>query len=319
MNWDTDRINSRQRVISDNDYGGDPDGLVQLAHLLLSPSVDVPSVISSSLSGDDPFGLGGKSAARGAAEAAEVARLCGRDDVPIIAGSEPKMTRPDEPVDSDAARAIHAEAMRDDTELPLFVTCGGSLTEIASAWLLEPRIADRLTLVWIGGREHPGLAEPPPGGGDMEYNTGLDPIAAQVVFNDSDLDIWQVPRDVYRMAMASRAELLVRMRSQGELGRYLFDELAQVVEMATSHGIDVGEIYVLGDNPLVLLTALRTGFEPGPASSPSVTRPCPLLLDTGAYEDRPDGRPIRIFTGIDQRLLLEDLYTKLALHAAGDR
>ena len=35
----------RIRVITDNDYSGDPDGLVQLAHLLLSPSVDIRAVV----------------------------------------------------------------------------------------------------------------------------------------------------------------------------------------------------------------------------------------------------------------------------------
>jgi purine nucleosidase len=42
----------RLRVISDNDYAGDPDGLFQLAHHVLSPSVDVRAVIGSHLAVD---------------------------------------------------------------------------------------------------------------------------------------------------------------------------------------------------------------------------------------------------------------------------
>ena len=42
-------MSPRLRVITDNDYSGDPDGLVQLAHLLLSPSVDVRAVLGSHL------------------------------------------------------------------------------------------------------------------------------------------------------------------------------------------------------------------------------------------------------------------------------
>ena len=317
MTWSATDIAARQRVITDNDYGGDTDGLVQLAHLLLSPSVSVPFVISSHLGASDPFGVGNEgSAARGARAAAHIAELCGRSDVTVIAGSERGLVSRTEPVDSPAARAIVAEAMRDD-DVPLFVTAGGSLTEIASAWLLEPRIAQRLTVVWIGGREHEGLAEVPPGAGDLEYNTGLDLTAAQVVFDDSDLVVWQVPRSTYRMVIASRAELLRRLAPAGVLGRFLYDELARVVAMATSHGWTLGETYVLGDSPLVSLTALWTAFEPGPASSASIMMPCPRLTDSGRYEARPDGRPLRIFTGIDQRLLLEDLYCKLALHADG--
>src|SRR5690606_32970865 len=59
--------------------------------------------------------------------------------------------------------------------------------------LLEPRIAERMTLVWIGGNEHEGLAYPPPGGMPIEYNLLIDPIAGQVVFNDSEIPLWQVP------------------------------------------------------------------------------------------------------------------------------
>ena len=312
--WRLDSIAHRQRVITDNDYGGDPDGLVQLAQLLLSPSVDVRGVIASHLGADDPFELGsrGTSAARGATQAMRIAELCGRSKIRIVAGDENGLFDRSTPRDSAGARMIVTEAMRDDTDVPLFVTCGGSLTEIASAWMLEPRIVERLTLIWIGGTEYPELAEPPPGGSDMEYNTGLDPIAAQVVFNDSDIDIWQVPRSTYRMAITSRAELRRRMLPAGALGRHLFQAIADIVDVAASRQHRLGETYVLGDSPLVLLTALWTSFEPWPASSPCITRPCPCIEDSGLYADRPDGRPIRIFTGIDNRLMLEDLYGKLA-------
>jgi len=312
--WQADSIAHRLRVISDNDYGGDPDGLVQLAHLLLSPSVDVRCVIASHLGRNDPFERASGTGAiqRGSAEAARIAELCGRgDEVAVVAGGERGLKDRSTARESKATTAIVAEALRDDTELPLFVTCGGSLTEIASAWLLEPRIAARLTLVWIGGHEYPELAGPPPGGGDMEYNTGLDPIAAQVVFNDSDLDIWQVPRSTYRMAITSRAELRRRMRPSGALGGHLYGALGGVAEFAGASGVHVGETYVLGDSPLVLLTALWTGFEPGPASSPWIVRACPRIEDSGLYAERADGRPIRVFTGLDNRVMFEDLYAKL--------
>lgn len=77
--------------------------------------------------------------------------------------------------------------MADDAR-PLFACFGGGLTELASAWLLHPRISDRLIVVWIGGSEYPGLAVPPPGAGGPEFNAGIDAAAAQVVFNDSDLE-----------------------------------------------------------------------------------------------------------------------------------
>ena len=218
---------------------------------------------------------------------ANVVDLSGRSDVPVLTGSDRSLADHDSPVMSDGVAAIIAEAMRDDIELPLFVTCGAGLTDIASAWLLEPRIGRRLTLIWIGGGEHPGHAEPPPGEGPMEYNLAIDPIAAQVVFNHSDIAIWQVPRNVYRTVMASRAELLARMRPCGALGRHLFDALGWLAGMAAEHGINLGETYILGDSPLVLLTALQSSFHPDTASSTYVVMPCPRILTPASTSRTP--------------------------------
>lgn len=315
--WDIDSITHRVRVITDNDYAGDPDGLVQLAQLFLSPNVDIRHVISSHLPENDGFDPSGRSAARGAVAATRIAEFCRRDDVPVTAGSETPLRDARTPIESDAARAIVDEAMRDDTDLPLFVTCGGGLTEIASALLMEPRIAQRVTLVWIGGEEYPDLASYGTDNTEVEYNTGIDLVAAQVVF-DSDLPFWQVPRNVYRQAIASRAELRLRMRSAGPLGRHLYQSLGGVVKLARSRGLDLGEVFILGDSPLVLLTALWSSFKPEPASTPSVVRPRPRIGDDGHYIDRPDGAPVRVFTVLDNRLMIEDLYAKLAELAMTD-
>jgi len=41
-----------------------------------------------------------------------------------------------------------------------------------------------------------------------------------------------------------------------------------------------------------------------------------VIHDTGLYAaGAPDARPIRIFTGLDTRLMFEDFYAKLVLHA----
>ncbi len=309
--WTSPR--SLVRVISDNDYCGDPDGLVQLAHHLLCTNIEVRAVIGSQVAPIDPA-FSSRSADESVAAAARVAALADRADVVILAGANEPLAGTDGPRPSAAADAIVAEALRDDTDLPLVVACGGGLTNVASAWLMEPRIAERLTLVWIGGNEHDELADAPPGALAVEYNAGIDLAAAQVVFNDSDLPIWQVPRDAYRQVLASRSELLTRMRPHGALGAHLFDALGRFADLVADFG-HRGDAYPLGDSPLVLLTALVSVFEPGPSSCRSVVRPCPRIDEAGRYQPRADGAPLRIFTHLDVRLLLEDLYAKLALHA----
>ena len=243
---------SRYRVIIDNDFSGDPDGLVQLAHHVLSPSVDVRAVIGSHLRP-----LPGMDAALALPEsavdkAAEVLRLAGREDITLVAGASGPMADRCSPAASAGASAIIEEAMRDD-DRPLFVCSGGSLTALATAWLLEPRIAERLTAVWIGGVEHPGLAEPPPAESPSflptEFNTFLDVAAVQTVLNGSDIPLWQVPRDAYRQVIASTAELEMNLATAGPLGAHLYAELLAADEEIGGLGISTGETFGLGDSP----------------------------------------------------------------------
>ncbi|WP_024287346.1 nucleoside hydrolase [Cellulomonas sp. KRMCY2] len=311
----------RMRVITDNDYAGDPDGLFQLAHLLLSPSVDVRAVIGSHLRAEDPFDPSPITATKARAAADVVVDLLGLTGrVTTLEGSNTALADRFTPIRSAAAEAIVAEAMR-ESDLPLYVTLGAGLTELASAYLLEPRIAERLTAVWIGGPEHPGLAVAPPraGGPEVsEYNLRIDVTAAQVVF-DSPIPLWQVPRDAYRQAIMSVAELETRVRPHGAIGEHLVASLEAVNKMAAGHGFDFGEVYILGDSPLVLLTALQSSFEPDPSSSRYVTLSAPTIDDDGRYVARPDGRWIRVYTHLDLRLMLEDMVAKLARHAAAPK
>lgn len=307
----------RFRIISDNDYAGDPDGLFQFAHHLLSPSVELRAVIGSHLAADDPFDSSGRSAAIGAAAATRVLELLGLEgSVPVIAGTETGLIARTEPQPSPGADAIIAEAMRTDTDQPLFVVLGAGLTELASAYLIEPAIAHRLTAVWIGGPEHAELgAVPPPGAMAIEYNLNIDLLAGQVVF-DSPIPLWQVPRNAYRECLVSMTELAMRVRPRGAIGAHLYQTLADVHELVGRAGRNMGETYVLGDSPLVLLTALQTGFEPDPASSGYRLVPRPRIDDTGSYVANPDGAPVRVYAGLDLRLMFEDLYVKLELAAA---
>lgn len=316
---------TRARVICDNDYAGDPDGLVQLAHHLLSESVEVRAVLASHLGAGDAFDPTGRSAEHGRDAALAIARLAGRPDVPVFAGAEAGIavggTEAGERDLSPAARAIVAEALRDDPR-PLYVACGGGLTEIAAAWRAEPRIAGRIAaVVWIGGAEHDlghadrGPTPAPPGSRGPEYNTAIDVAAAQVVFA-SDLPLWQVPRDAYRQLLVSSAELDARLRPAGPLGAHLASALDDARTLMAGLGQDLGETYDLGDTPLVLLTALQSAFQPDPSSSSFVELPAPGIADDGSYEPRPDGRPIRVYTRLDARLAIADLFAKLERHAA---
>lgn len=328
--WGDFPIEPKMRLISDNDYSGDPDGLVQLAHHLLSPTVDTRAILASHLRAGDSWNRFDDSVEEAVKEVRNLLEIMnlqemGKKDlqplasvpkvVPkVLSGARGPLVDRKTPADSEAARFIIEESMNSDSSLPLFVVCGGSLTSIASAWLINPEIASKLTVVWIGGPEHQGHSQPPPGASQYEYNLHEDVIAGQVIFNDSDLRLWQIPRNAYRQLNTSQAELELRMNQAGLLGSYLYQKLSSVAVATNRLGFKFGETYMLGDSALVLLTALQSTFEADPSSSSYYDLPKPRLKDDGSYEDNPAGVPMRVYSHLDVRLTTEDLYAKLLIH-----
>ncbi|MBY0243627.1 MAG: nucleoside hydrolase [Burkholderiaceae bacterium] len=303
-------IQPRQRVIIDNDFSGDPDGLFQLAHHLASPSVDIRLVVGSHIHENDFLDQSATQADNAVARVNELyAQMKLARRPPVVAGRNAAWQPGAPPAMTTAARMIIAEALRDDTPLPLYYAAGAGLTDLAEAIRLEPRVASRLTLVWIGGMEHGDLLPGVPPRRDSEYNLTIDLLAAQFVFNQSGLPIWQIPRNVYRQLNLSDAELSAGLRHAGALGRYLS---AQIERVRATVKANLGETYILGDSPLVTVTALQSSFEPDSSSSAYVLRPTPHIADDGSYVPVAGGRPMRIYTAIDTRLTLSDMFAKFA-------
>jgi len=307
-------VKPRMRIIIDNDFGGDPDGLFELVHHLLSPSVEIRAIIGSHLRPGDGFDRSKETATHAKQKIEEVLGIMNMSGkYPVYQGSNDPLENDSIPQQSAAAKAIIKEAMRDDTKLPLYVVCGAGLTDLASAYLLEPKIASRLVLIWIGGPEYTDLAPPPPGYTSLEYNLGIDIKAGQVIFNKSAIPVWQVPRSSYRQVIMPYSSLLLKVKTQGKIGEYLTAALERVMKMGVKYNFNLGEIYIVGDSPLVLLTALQSSFEPDPSSSKYVLRPSPLINSQGLYEVNNSGRNIRVYTQLDVHLLLDDFYSKLVL------
>lgn len=307
-------VTPRMRVIVDNDFSGDPDGLFQLAHLLLSPSVDVRAIIGSHLKVGDGFDNSNTQADNAAGKARELLNIMKvKRNIPVLAGSNTGMLNDSTPVKSEAVDFIIKEALRTDTKLPLYILSGAGLTEIASAVLTNPNIADNLTLVWIGGPEHSGLALPPPNYSSPEYNLNIDIPAARVIFNKSEIPLWQVPRNAYRQALLPYSQLLLKVKPQGKVGSYLTNAIESLMTRLEEYGLNIGETYVMGDSPLVLLTALQSSFEADPSSSDYVIKMAPRINEQGAYEYSHQGRNIRVYTDLDINLMFEDFFAKLEL------
>ena len=306
----------RTRVIIDNDFCGDPDGLFQLVHQLLSKTTDIRGIIGGHLSRHAGF----SSRTDYATESVEIVRktiatLGVGNNIPVVAGTEQPLQSTTEPAISAGAKLIIHEAKRSSPRDPLYVLCGGSLSNIASAWLMDSTIQDRVILIWIGGQEYAELgALPPPRHSRVEYNLSLSIPAAQVIFNQSRIRLWQIPRNVYRQCIYSLDECEAKISPCGKIGAYLKNELDQLIQSCEKNNCPMGEAYVLGDSPLVLLSSLQTSWEPDPASSHYVILPAPTIQANGDYARNPKGRSIRVYTTVDTRLMFGDFEAKLKLH-----
>ena len=93
----------------------------------------------------------------------------------VYAGSRTYLPDENTPVISPAAEDLSRRAMAYSPEKPLYVVALGAITNVASALLLNPAIADRIVVVWLGGHS---LEWPD----NREFNMQQDVAAARVVY-----------------------------------------------------------------------------------------------------------------------------------------
>lgn len=292
------------RVITNTDAKNEADDQYAIAHTMLSPRFDNVGMIAAHFGSERSK----TSMEDSHAEIIKMFDLLKMDKSIIVKGAAQAMPDEKTPIDSPGARMIIEEAMK-DSDVPLFVTFLGPLTDMASAYLLEPRIADRLTCIWIGGGMYPN--------GGFEYNLNNDIASANVVFN-SNIPVWQVPRDIYQQVIVSVAELEERVRPQGELGKYLFEQLVEyghtkwAARVPVPTGGRTGEIWCLGDNPVVGLMLWDHPWDYDWIPAPNFTKDM-------FYVHNLNNRPIRVYKRIDSRLILEDMYAKISKFARDNK
>ena len=111
------------------------------------------------------------------AEIGRVLGLMGREDLldRVYRGCERYLPDEATPVASPAARDLAERAMRYSPEAPLYVIAIAAITDVASALLLQPEIADRIVVVWLGGHAFHWPE-------NDEFNLRQDVAAARVLF-----------------------------------------------------------------------------------------------------------------------------------------
>jgi hypothetical protein len=285
------------RLITDTDAANEADDQFAIVQALLSPKVDNIGFIAAHYG----IGMHNDSMMRSYAELETIfSKIAFSSKDLLFKGAVRPLADTKTPVNSEGTELIIKEAMKDDRR-PLFVTFLGPLTDLASAFLLEPKIAGRLTAIWIGGGKYPE--------GGVEFNLGNDINAANIIFS-SGIKLWQIPKNVYEMMAVSFVELECKVRPYGAIGRYLFDQLIAHTheEGPRKSSFRSGESWVLGDNPSIgiILYEHRFGFD---------TIPAPDITGEMHYVHTGRNPAIRVYNTIDSRLILEDMFCKIKLFA----
>ena len=291
----------RIRMIVDTDCKNEADDQFALAHHLMTPMFDVRGIIAAHFEMANAR-TGGPETTMMASYAEvnlmlELMELTG--EYPVLKGCVRALADENTPVDSEGARFIIEEAKRDDAR-PLFIGVQGSITNVASAILMAPEIAEKLHVIWIGGGDYPE--------GGWEFNLMQDIHAANVVFS-SKCDLWQVPKSTYKLLNISLSELQYRVAPCGRVGEYLFRQMVELNDRLGDFEWPHGETWCIGDQPTVGLL-----LEDKQRTDNYTMKRAPRVAPDCTYIDNPGAREIRVYHNTDVRLTLEDFYAKLALN-----
>ena len=96
------------------------------------------------------------------------------ESIPVFRGSRKPIEETGEPDRSPAAENIIRVAM--ESEETVYILTMGCITNVASAILMEPRICEKICVVWLGGNELDKTDV-------REFNLEMDYAAGQVVLN----------------------------------------------------------------------------------------------------------------------------------------
>ena len=290
-------------VIIDSDVKNEADDQYAITHALLTPMFRLHGVIASHFGHDrikDSLEASWQ-------ELLKVVKYAGFEGkVKTVKGAPTMLKKGEkgyfskiEPLDSDGARLIIDTALSLPVGRKLYIGVLGPLTNVASALLLEPRIENKISVIWNGGGLYPD--------GGPEFNLVNDIVAANVVFS-SKVELSQVPTKTYGLPRVSLAELQTKVLPYGEIGNFLFhmtldffEEMKNEATWPRPESLDICDETVIA----LLMEEHRYCY---------TLHKAPFIGDDMFYRGSDENRPIKVFDEIDARYVLEDLFAKLKIN-----
>lgn len=205
---------------------------------------------------------------------------------------------PDEktPVISPAARDLAERVTHYSPENPLYVVAIGAITNVASALLLNPKVAENTVVVWLGGHARHFHDT-------KEFNMAGDVAAARVVMG-SGVPFVQLPcGGVVSEFSVSGPELNYWLAGKNPLADYLAQN---TIREAESYAAGKPWTRVIWD-----VTAVAWLLNEDNRFMYNRIAPAMLPGYDGRYYDLPEGYPICYVYRICRDALMEDLFRKI--------
>jgi len=296
----------KSRVIIVSDISSEADDAFAIVHHLLTPCIEVKGIVATHYEWryykyEQLKSQRGATLDKSYAMGKKILDLMEIDDVSLYKGAAIMLDEDKDLLQSEGADFIIQEAMQDDDK-PLFIALQTGLTDLAIAFIKEPRIAERLTAVWIGGGKYPI--------GGNEPNLREDLTAARIIY-DSPIPMWQIPMNVYPTVEMSFSEMIDKVKPHGAIGDFLCQQMLDLnnyygqapMRMDFPHG----ESWSLGDNPTISVLLQSKTLDCWHIEK------APFINDDYTYKPNPEGKDIRVYDWVDTQLTMNDFYAKLRL------
>ena len=224
--------------------------------------------------------------------------LLGRRDYVenVYKGSRNYLTAEDVPQESAAARHLVELAAQYSPEKPLYVVAIGAIANVASALLMDPSIAEKIVIVWLGGHSLEFCD-------NKEFNLHQDIAAARVIFG-CEAPLIQLPcMGVVSGFATTKPELTEWLIGKNDLSTYLAENTIQEAE---SYAAGKPWSRVIWD-----VTAAAWLMNENDRFMMSRVIPVRLPGYDGCYEENTTNKLFRYVYYIKRDALFEDLFKKL--------
>lgn len=293
-------------MVLDTDTFNEIDDQFALAYALLSGDrLDLQAVYAAPFV-NDRSASPGEGMEKSYDEVLRVYDRLGRDGrATTLRGSEAWITDTGRAVPSAACDDLIERAMaRDPGDAPLYVVAIGACTNVSSAILARPEIAERIVVVWLGG--HPWYWRH-----TQEFNLGGDVAASRVLF-DSGAALVHVPCiNVAQKLRTSVAELRQHIGGKNAVSDFLLERYAAYEQHETVWKTDRN-----AGRPIAYCKEIwdvaNIAWLIDPSWCASELRPSPILTEGKTWSHDPRRHLIRQCHDLNRDAIFGDLFTKLA-------